>query len=297
MIKYVVFIMAFYCLACNHKNEKSGAKDVVLENIRSEQKGLVTSDTTAQIISQLTEQEKSPPPPPPHQEKNEAPPVINWDKKIVREGTLTAGIKNFKQFSIAIAQKVKKYGGYISSEQQQQDDYKIQNTLVIRVPVDQFEVAVNDLLSNIEKVDERTINAEDVTTEYIDGRSRLAAKKEVRQRYLDLLKKARNMKEILEIQEEINSIQEDIETVNGRLNYLGHSAAMSTIHFTYYEILDANAVGREQSFITKAKTAFINGLHWTGQCLIAFVSIWPLFIVVSIVYFLFVRKRLFGAKL
>jgi len=55
-----------------------------------------------------------------------------------------------------------------------------------------------------------------------DTRSRLETKKEVRERYLDLLKQARNMKDILAVQNEINDIQEQMEGAAGRT---GHSLA------------------------------------------------------------------------
>jgi hypothetical protein len=51
----------------------------------------------------------------------------------------------------------------------------------------------------------------------VDTRSRMEAKKQMRDRYLELLKQARNMKEILEVQQVINSIQEDIESGSGRV--------------------------------------------------------------------------------
>jgi len=48
------------------------------------------------------------------------------------------------------------------------------------------------------------------------------------------------MKEILEVQSEINSIQEEIESAEGRINYLSHSAAFSTIHLKYVQYIHGN---------------------------------------------------------
>ena len=63
------------------------------------------------------------------------------------------------------------------------------------------------------------ISTEDVTGEVVDTRARMEAKKQMRDRYLALLKQARNMKEILEVQTEINTIQEDIESASGRVGF------------------------------------------------------------------------------
>ena len=84
----------------------------------------------------------------------------------------------------------------------------------------------------MKELNEKKITSEDVTTEVIDTRSRLEAKKQVRLRYLDLLKQAKNMEEILSVQSEINGIQEQIESAAGRMEYLQHSSSFSTIHLT-----------------------------------------------------------------
>ena len=57
--------------------------------------------------------------------------------------------------------------------------------------------ASDDLLlllpSDSDRLTEKKMNSEDVTMEVIDTKSRLETKKEVRGRYLDLLKQARNI--------------------------------------------------------------------------------------------------------
>jgi hypothetical protein len=45
------------------------------------------------------------------------------------------------------------------------------------------------------------------------------------------------MKEILQVQQEINSIQEQMESASGRINYLSHQSAYSTIHLQYFQYL------------------------------------------------------------
>lgn len=142
---------------------------------------------------------------------------------------------------MALREKIKKYGGYVSQEQQSQDDYKIQNSVVIKIPVDQFDNAVNDITSDIVKLNQKNISSDDVATELVDGKARLEAKKQVRLRYLELLKQAKNMQEILDVQKEVNGIQEDIESVSGRIEFLNHSSQMSTINFTYYQVLNPSA--------------------------------------------------------
>jgi hypothetical protein len=163
--------------------------------------------------------------------------IIEWDKKLVKTATLELQVKNFKSYSKELGQLVKRYGGYISSENQVQAAGKLENTVTIKVPVPEFEDMVDGVENAGLKTDEKTIHTEDVTGTISDGQARLIAKRKVRERYLDLLKQAKNMEEILVVQKEINGLQENIEAVSGQVNLLQHSSALSTIHLTYYERL------------------------------------------------------------
>jgi hypothetical protein len=224
-----------------------------------------------------------------------SPKPIDWDKKIVKTANLNAELKNYKNFSQQLSEKVKKYGGYISQEEQSQSDYQIQNAVVIKVPVDQFENALTDLTKDVSKLNEKHISSADVTSQLVDGKSRLEAKKQVRLRYLDLLKQAKNMEEILTVQKEINDIQEDIELVNGRINTLSHESAMSTINFTFFQIVDANAKAdneKQPGFLDKVKTAFSNGWYWIGEVFVGIISIWPLLLVIILGIWIFKRKQM-----
>ena len=95
---------------------------------------------------------------------------------------------------------------------------------------------------------------------------------------MDLLKQAKNMEEILSVQSEINGVQDQIEAAAGRIQYLGHSTAFSTINLTYYQVLNVSAKDTDQppSFAAKLNSAFNTGWSWIGDLFIGLVSIWPL---------------------
>lgn len=295
-IRTLAFIVSIVTISagCNGTNQQedvASIKEVAMENIQTG----IAVDTTIQS--------EPPPPPSPKQGTqpvvNDAPPAvkIDWDKKIVKTATLQAEVKDFSLYSQGLVQRVKALGGYISQEQQNQTDYRIENTVTIKIPVSQFDQAVAALLKNVQKVDTRQISSEDVTSAYIDSKSRLEAKKEVRLRYLELLKSARNMKDIIEVQKEINYIQEEIEMVTGRINYLGHASAMSTIHLTYYQVLNMPGGSKgTPGFIEELKDSFANGWYWLGELFIGLVAIWPLVLLIVFVALLIRRKQLLRTR-
>ena len=278
------------CLSCNNNKSSQELADLNQEIDKSEKDvsnakqayGTAIAETTDSTYQQVQE-EKPKIPGEPKTSTIEKPTRIDWDKKIVKTAILNVEVKDYKSFSKELGQKTTKYGGYISNEQQTQSEYKIENTITIKVPVDQFENALNDILADASKTIEKRITSDDVTTELIDGRSRLEAKRQVRLRYLDLLKQAKNMEEIFQVQKEINGIQEEMELVNGRINMLNHSSAMSTIQLTFAQILNPQAIAsetKEAGFLAKAKAAFVNGWYWMGELFVGLLSIWPLILAV-----------------
>ena len=215
----------------------------------------------------------------PASSKNNPAPKIDWDKKIIKNASLNLEVKDFKVFNSTVRDKTKQFGGYIAMEEQTQSDYKVESVLKIKVPVDQFDDAVTQFTNDAKKFIEKKITSEDVTAEVVDTKSRMEAKKQVRLRYLDLLKQAKNMEEILNVQQEINGIQEQIESAAGRIEYLSNSAVYSTIHLTYFQVLDPAAKDNDQpSFGTRFYQSFRNGWSWMGEVFIGLTSIWPLFL-------------------
>jgi len=222
------------------------------------------------------------------------PPALdkNWDKKIIKTANLEIEISDFKKYYSELRDKVRNHGGYIAEEEQTRDDYKIQTRVSIKVPVDQFENALTVITDKVEKINERKISSQDVTTEYVDTRSRMESKKQVRQRYLDLLKQARNMEEILNVQSEINDIQEEIESATGRIEYLGHASTFSSINLVFFQVLNPQAKSDDNpSYGNKIIHAFKTGWNWVSDIIVGMISIWPFFIILAILVAYFKRMK------
>ena len=211
----------------------------------------------------------------------------DWDKKIVKTAKLAFEVKDFKGYNQKLHQTVKQYGAYISQEEQNLNSGIAQTVMSIKVPVAQFESMMNQLSDDADiKVNERKITTDDVTGEVADTKARLETKKQLRLKYLDFLKTAKNTEEALQVQNEINSIQEEIESAAGRTQSLSHEAAYSTIELTFsLPATDAVPSGEAPSFFSKISSAFMSGAHWISGIFIGLVSIWPLLISGWLIWF------------
>ena len=216
-------------------------------------------------------------------------PVVSnpdWDSKIIKTATLKLEIKDFKKYNEYVHTAVKQYGAYVAQEDQNLSDEKSETTITIKVPVVQFESMMNKLPGDDSKMMEKKISSEDVTGEVVDTKSRLEAKKQMRLKYLEFLKQSKNMEEVLQVQNEINAIQEQIESAAGRVAFLSNQSAMSTINLTFYQPMQGyKPTDATPSFLTRMGNAFTTGAGWIAELFIGLVSIWPLLLIVFAIYF------------
>lgn len=289
----VAFIAILLFTACRNNGSKESQSIVALDKSIDDNKHN-TKKQVDQLLNNVGNIENAPQQIEKAKQEKAQIPVTkeDWDKKIIRNAWLNLEIKDFKNYNSIFRDKVRQVGGYIAQEQQSETEYKIETTLTIKVPVEQFDNAVQLLINDVNKLNEKRITSEDVTTEFVDTRSRLESKKQVRLRYLDLLKQARNMEEILSVQSEINGIQEEIESASGRIEYMSHSSSFSTIHLTFYQVLNATAKDTDNaSFSTKLGAAFKNGWSWIGEVFVGIVSIWPLLLMVFGGFIIYKKTR------
>jgi hypothetical protein len=300
---FITALAAMVLFACNSQSgPKNKAYEVALTDLNAEApasnsiSGL--SDSTISNYYKVSGNEdenadkKQQQQPKQSQTQAQPQPKIDWDKKIIKTANLNLEVKKYNEFYKSLRERVTQLGGYVAQEQQTQTDYKLENTLVIKVPVDQFDNALSQVTTGVEKVNEKRISSEDVTTEVVDTKSRIEAKRQIRLKYLELLKQARNMEEILNVQSEINGVQEDIESATGRVNYLTHSASYSTINLTFYEVLNATAINNDKpSFSTRVGNAFSNGWNAVSDFFVGLISIWPLFLLIAIVVVIIKRIK------
>jgi hypothetical protein len=94
------------------------------------------------------------------------------------------------------------------------------------------------------------------------------------------------MEEVLQVQNEINGIQEQIESAAGRVAFLSNQSAMSTINLTFYQPMEGyKPTDATPSFLTRVGNAFKTGASWIAELFVGLVSIWPLLLVAFGIYF------------
>ena len=102
------------------------------------------------------------------------------------------------------------------------------NSITLRVPASRL----NDAIEQVGKLGEitsRNIQGDDVTEEMTDLDIRLRTTEETRNRLVELLKKSDKVEDLLKVEKELQRVVESLELIKGRIKYLGHAVAYSTL--------------------------------------------------------------------
>jgi len=221
------------------------------------------------------------------------PPSFNLEKgsKIIKNGNLSFEVSNLNDSKARVDSLIDNYNAYYENEQFNAYGSRHSYSLFIRVPNQQFDSLILDLENGIGKLEAKNISTEDVTEEYVDLNIRLDNNLAYLNQYKDILKKARSIKEILEVQEKIRRIEEEIDSKKGRLKYIDDKVKYSTLHLQISELINVNVANRP-SFGRRISNAFMNGIEAFLSFLVGLVNLWP-FLILGLILFLF-RKGIFN---
>ncbi len=155
------------------------------------------------------------------------------NRLIIKNAEVTLTVEDTDVAINRITQAVADHGGYIISSEIWFKDwdgepYKYA-TITYAVPVDRFEDSLSRLRGLAVKVENETATGQDVTDEFVDLESQLTNLKATRDRIREFLDQAANVEEALKVNDQLKSVEAEIEQVQGRMNYLFDRAAYSTI--------------------------------------------------------------------
>jgi hypothetical protein len=118
--------------------------------------------------------------------------------------------------------------GYVVSSETSKAGLAPYATVIIRVPATIFDEGVGDIKA-LGDVQSELINGQDITEEYVDLEARLKNLRATESQYLEIMKKAYKIEDILQVQNYLSNVRAEIESMMGRMKYLKDSADMSTI--------------------------------------------------------------------
>lgn len=216
-------------------------------------------------------------------EKSISEPAISQEQKIIKTGNLRFESRDLEATHRQINRLVKRYQGFASSDRSGKGYNEDFRNLTIRVPSQHFQAMLDSISKGVSYFDQNEVTQRDVSEEYVDIEARLKAKRELENRYLELLKQAKNVKEMLEIERELSTIREEIEARQGRLNYLQNQVTYSTLNIYVYK--RTTDIGITSSYGQKMWNAIKSGWNGVSLFFLGLLHIWPFFVILLLAVF------------
>lgn len=151
------------------------------------------------------------------------------DRLVIQESGLSLLVKDVNQTLQAVQDRVVALEGYLVSSDLSRPQEAATGTIVVRVPQEKFKEALDYFHSLSIKVVSENLQGFDVTDEYVDIDARLAVLQRNKARFEEIMTKAEKIEEILSVQREIMSLQDQIDNLVGQQKYLEKSAQMAKI--------------------------------------------------------------------
>ncbi|WP_161993111.1 MULTISPECIES: DUF4349 domain-containing protein [Sediminibacillus] len=187
------------------------------------------------------------------------------NRKVIYHANLRIEVSNYQQTLETIQSKVSEAGGYIveSSTYQNPEDDLTEGHITARVPQEQFQPFIDFVEEGSSKVLENNVSGQDVTEEYVDLQSRLKSKKAVEERLMAFMEEAKKTEDLLQISEDLAGVQEEIETITGRINYLENKTDLATVDISLQENdVRISGSGGETTTWQKTKEQFIKSIDF-----------------------------------
>lgn len=193
------------------------------------------------------------------------------NQKLIRTVTLDAETEKMDALLTDVESRVAQLGGYIENRnvyngKNSRRDSRWAN-LTIRVPADKLDQFVSQV-SGISNVVSHSENTKDVTLSYVATESRITALQTEEARLLELLAVAKDLKDLLILEEKLTDVRTELERHKSQLKVYDNQVNYATVHLSVEEVVKYTVVEEEEpepTFWERVWNGFVGGLKNTWK--------------------------------
>lgn len=195
------------------------------------------------------------------------------DRKVIKNASLSIIVKNINDTIRSVKTVASEVGGFVQNmvvsenggvmpyRTEQTEDLIKSGYIVIRVPSDKLDSALERIKAEAIKVSSENVTNQDVTEQFVDLEAQLRNTQREEQSYLAVLDRATKVEDILNISSRLSDVRGRIERLQGQINYLSRSIDMSTITVNLTSEADVEVFGVVWSPLVVIKEAIRNLLE------------------------------------
>lgn len=167
-------------------------------------------------------------------------PSAATDQKLVRRVNLSVETEDLDTLLEQISTKLSQLGGYMEQQQlnngSSYSSYRSRSaSLTIRIPADRLDDFVQQVkgISNVVRFNQST---ENITLSYVATESRMKALQTEEARLLELLAKAENMSDLLEIEQRLTDVRYELESITSQLRVMQNQVDYATVNLNIDQV-------------------------------------------------------------
>jgi hypothetical protein len=195
-------------------------------------------------------------------------PEIGISQKLVRKIRMEAETEDLDALLSQIDQRIKELSGYCENREiyngNSNSKYRYRHaTLVIRIPAEKLD-QFTEHVSGVSNVTSSNETADDITLTYIATESRVKALQTEHDRLLELLAKAENMRDLLEIESRLTEVRTELERVASQLKLYDNMVSYGTVTLTLSEVKEYTVVEEPETAWERISAGFTESLKSIG---------------------------------
>lgn len=170
------------------------------------------------------------------------------ERLIIRNADLAVVVDDAEAAIDTIEKLVSRAQGWVvNSSIWESDDIK-RGSITVRIPADGLDAFLEEIHRLANQVTNESVSGEDVTEEYVDLEARLSNLEATATRVRSFLDEAKDVEEALAVNSELSRLEQEIERISGRMQFLERSARFSqvSIEVTPDALAQPVAIGRWQ---------------------------------------------------
>lgn len=220
--------------------------------------------------------------------------VPQADRKVVEESNFSLQVKEVPETLQAIKAKAESYGGFMVSSNMSRPMEAPYGTIIVRIPSSSVDDFNNFLRVNAMKVVSENLSGYDVTDQYSDIDSRLVLLKTTQARFEQMYNQAVTIEDMLRVQNEIMSLQNQIDSLIGQKKYLEDVA--SSVRYTIYLSSDEYSLPYAPQTSWRPEVVFKNAVRSLVGTLRGFGTLFIWFAVYAVIWLPIILIIVFGVK-
>ena len=159
----------------------------------------------------------------------ELAPVTADQRKVIQNTNMSMLVKDVSESIKGIESIAIEVGGFMVDKSLTKPEGAASGHITLRVPTEKRELSLDKIRVLGVRVVSENVYGDDVTDQFVDTATRIASLEKVKTQMESIMGQATEVQDLMNVQMQINNIQEQIDSLKGRQNYLEQTAKLTRI--------------------------------------------------------------------